>query len=307
MASPSMAPASVSPGTLRWSQMVRWVALTSAFSTIAATLGLLHWDAKHFGAPTPLSTYIAGTLMMSIFWLPCLFIFFRVHSEKYRKVGLALAVGMGGVQFLLFAVAHSAAQGWDEKWWVQDFLLSAVIAQPLMMAAAIRVYYGLPREPGDRPKLLASCFYAFVLLLLLAVEIPCSSYVAGPIPRNQIAAQDFMRSLNRACSEYAEKFGVYPSDIGALKSPTPVAPLHCAAGLLEHPFDESKYGYRIEYKAGTLAEKTTGGCVGAKAYTITARPAVLGKTGLQNLFMDQTGALRATREDRAATATDPQF
>ena len=307
MASPSMTPAFVSTSTTRWMQVVRWVALYSAFCTIAANLGLMHWDAKHFGS-LPLSTYIGSSLMVSIFWLPCVFIFFRVRGEKYRKGGLALGLGMSGIQFLLFALAHSSAQRWDEKWWIQDFLLSAIVAQPLMMAAAIRAYYGLPRERGDGRKLLASCFYAFVLLLLIATEIPSSSFVAGPIPRNQSAATVFMWSLNSASSNYAEKFGAYPSDIGALKTPSQPTPPNCAtAGLLEHPFDEGKLGYRIEYKAGPLSEKATGGCAGTKTFTITARPAVLGKTGLQNFFMDESGVLRATQEDRAATASDPKF
>ena len=308
MASPSMAP-TVSSRTLRWTRVVCWVALYSAFCTIGAIIGLVLWDAKHFGMPIPLSTYIGSTLMVSIFWLPCLFIFFGVRSELHRKTGLALAVGMGGIQFLLFAIARSGAQKWDEKSWIQDFLLSAILAQLLMVAAAIRAYYGLRGERGDGQKLLASCSYAFVLLLLIAAEIPCSSFVAGPIPRNQAAAQSFMWSINRACSDYANKFGgVYPSDLGVLKTSSPPTSPDCtAAGLLEHPFDEDKFGYRIEYKGGPLSEKAIGGCAGAKTYTIMARPVVMGKTGFQSFFMDESGVLRATQENRVATASDPKF
>jgi hypothetical protein len=115
--------------------------------------------------------------------------------------------------------------------------------------------------------------------------------------------------INRALSDYADKFGgVYPSDLAALETPGPGQQSGCkASGLLEHGFDEGKYGYRIEYKARARSDKPTGDCLGVKTYTITARPRVLGKTGLQNFFMDESGILRATQEDRVATGSDPSF
>src|SRR5262249_7083172 len=79
MATPCTAPAPVvSPRTLRWTRVVCWAALYSAFCTVVASLSLTLWEAKHFGKPLPLSVYISGTVIASIFWLPCLFIFFRV-------------------------------------------------------------------------------------------------------------------------------------------------------------------------------------------------------------------------------------
>lgn len=100
--------------------------------------------------------------------------------------------GWADVQCFLFGIARSAAHAWDERWWIRGVLWSAVIAQPLMVAAAIRAYYTLLRERGDRMKLLVGCSYGFALLLLMAAQIPCNSYVAGPIPRNQSAVQQRM-------------------------------------------------------------------------------------------------------------------
>jgi hypothetical protein len=88
-----------------------------------------------------------------------------------------------------------------------------------------------------------------------------------------IRATVFMWSLNSASSNYAEKFGAYPSDIGALKTPSQPTPPNCAtAGLLEHPFDEGKLGYRIEYKAGPLSEKATGGVPGQRPSRLPLAP-----------------------------------
>ena len=304
MASPSMAAASApSLRTRRWSR----AALYSALCTIAAILGLSLHEAKRLGIPLPLSVPIGSILLASVFWLPCLFVFFRVRGGKHLKGALALAVGMGGVQFLLFAVAHSAAQSWDERWWIQSVLLSAVITQPLMVAVAVRAYCTLPRERRDRAKLLASGSYAFVLLLLLAEQIPSNSYVTGPIPRNQSAVVQRMWKINHASADYADKFGgVYPFDLAALETQGTWQQSDCkASGLLDRDFDEKKYGYRIEYKAGSRSDAATVGCAGSKTYAITARPTVLGRTGLQNFFMDESGVQRATREDRTATASDP--
>jgi hypothetical protein len=297
----------LSSRTLRWKRLVCWAALYSASCTIAATVGPMLTEPKRVGVWLPLSAYVVSTVPTSIFWLPCLWVCFRLRGEGSRKSALALAVGMGGVQFFLFAVVRSAAHAWDEKWWIQGLLLSALLAQPLMAGAAIRVYYSLPSERRDRLKLLASCSYSFVLLLLLAEQILSNSYVAGPIPRNQSAVVQRMWKINQASADYADKFGgVYPFDLAALETEGPSQQSDCkASGLLDRGFDEKKYGYRIEYKAGSRSDAATVGCAGSNTYAITARPTVLARTGLQNFFMDESGVLRATREDRTATASDP--
>jgi hypothetical protein len=116
-----------------------------------------------------------------------------------------------------------------------------------------------------------------------------------------------MWKINQASANYADKFGgVYPFDLAALETQGPSQQSDCkASGLLDRGFDEKKYGYRIEYKAGSRSDTATVRCAGSKTYAITARPTVLGRTGLQNFFMDDSGVMRATREDRTATASDP--
>jgi hypothetical protein len=41
-----------------------------------------------------------------------------------------------------------------------------------------------------------------------------------------------------------------------------------------------------------------------ETWTYTARPVAWGKTGYRSFFVDQTGVIRATSEDRAANAND---
>ena len=55
------------------------------------------------------------------------------------------------------------------------------------------------------------------------------------------------------------------------------------------------------------AERADKGCAvpGVKSYTLTARPLVYYRTGTRSFFTDETGVIRMTAEDRAATADDP--
>ncbi len=61
-----------------------------------------------------------------------------------------------------------------------------------------------------------------------------------------------------------------------------------------------KSGYLFRYRVGGPERHGR-----VDEFTVVARPEVFGKTGLKNLFVDQTGVIRETSEDREATALDP--
>jgi hypothetical protein len=63
-------------------------------------------------------------------------------------------------------------------------------------------------------------------------------------------------------------------------------------------------GYSFDYR-GEPSDKTVEGCKVAKNYMATARPVVFGKTGRRSFFVDQTGVIRCTSENRSATVGDP--
>lgn len=60
-----------------------------------------------------------------------------------------------------------------------------------------------------------------------------------------------------------------------------------------------KSGYRFVYTPGAANPDGR-----IRTYSITARPIEYKQSGLRSFFTDQTGAIRATAEDRAATARD---
>jgi hypothetical protein len=67
-----------------------------------------------------------------------------------------------------------------------------------------------------------------------------------------------------------------------------------------------KAGYIYTYTPGPPVKQPAAGCpAGAESYTVSARPRVFGKTGGRSFFTDHSGVIRMTRDDRAATVSDP--
>lgn len=137
----------------------------------------------------------------------------------------------------------------------------------------------------DRSRISANEFGASVTLLILneAQVRYVSAYKAG-----------YAESLNRlGPSAKGEAYAKYRAqDLDKL-----------LAGLGEGGSRFILHGYRFTYTPGPrdTAEMITG-------YTISARPLKYhklgGRTGERSFFTDQSGVIRATREDRAATAAD---
>jgi hypothetical protein len=60
------------------------------------------------------------------------------------------------------------------------------------------------------------------------------------------------------------------------------------------------FGYRFSYTAGEPDAEAA-----IRRYSVSARPIEFGTTGQRSFFLDETGAIRATQSDAAATAQDP--
>jgi hypothetical protein len=106
--------------------------------------------------------------------------------------------------------------------------------------------------------------------------------------------------LGTALLNYSSSFGEvgFPQDIAALAG-NEDDPSAQHAGLVDMSFETKpciREGYKFEY---SLIRQGTDG-----AYSITARPTQFGKTGTQSFYVDETGVIRATKEDRLATADD---
>jgi type II secretory pathway pseudopilin PulG len=110
-----------------------------------------------------------------------------------------------------------------------------------------------------------------------------------PAMRAEERAVEALREVRAALSAYAEaQGGAYPASLEALGDR--------ARGPAQKALSE---GYKMEY---TPAPTGSDGRV--RNYILLARP---GNYGYRNFYADESGVLRATRENRPATAQDPTF
>ena len=126
-----------------------------------------------------------------------------------------------------------------------------------------------------------------------------------PTARNEAAAQDFLRALYSALQRYSNLYVDvgFPRDLEALsgRGNGSASPEH--AMLMQGTFTgnaTTRAGYEFHY---TLLDSGQPGHPGI--YRIVARPLEFGKSGNKSFFIDQSGVVHATAEDRAATEFDP--
>lgn len=120
---------------------------------------------------------------------------------------------------------------------------------------------------------------------------------------NEMTAIGALRTITTSLIGYASAFSDigFPEQMSALTGKAGEESSAEHAMLLGPEFANKpciKNGYRFEY---TLVRR--GADEGA--YTVTATPVEFGKTGSRNFFVDESGVIRSTKEDRLATAEDP--
>lgn len=101
-------------------------------------------------------------------------------------------------------------------------------------------------------------------------------------------AMEALRQVNGVLAEFEETSGRYPDSLDALTG-------NSFAQAREVAQRAQALGYRLEYSPGP----PEGGRV--RTYTLLARP---GNFGYRNFYTNESGTIRATRENRAATAQD---
>lgn len=110
-----------------------------------------------------------------------------------------------------------------------------------------------------------------------------------PAVRAEARAVEALREVRAAVSAYAEaQGGSYPASLEMLSDR--------ARGPAQKALSE---GYKVEYTPGPAGADRR-----VHNYILLARP---GNYGYRNFYTDESGVLRATRENRAATAQDPAF
>jgi len=151
---------------------------------------------------------------------------------------------------------------------------------------------------SDAPRL--ALVFVLSIFALAATALAQSS---GPVLRgDQGSAVACLWSINTGEAYYSAKYRMgWSPTLASLRQPEEGAqPSASAAGLVTHSLASGQTNnYVFTYRAG---KKDASGKI--TTYTVTARP-VEWHAGLWNFFTDETETIRATPENRVATASDP--
>ena len=239
--------------------------------------------------------------------LPYLLLLLGIQRERYREAALMLAVVIGALGMAVwlgvFCFAHVGVGGglaWDSTESILFGLLAATNLLVFLSAhKAIRKRTLGVRAVRGAGELVVVC--AFVLAGLLVIG--SQSREAPRTARNESSATSLLRTINTAQVTYANTYDKGYARTLAVLGPPPEGsqPSENAADLIDRvQATGQRQGYRFMFIPGPPHQ--TGAII---SYHVFARPLEYGQSGVRSFYTDESGVIRATREDRAATAQDP--
>ena len=236
-----------------------------------------------------------------------------LDSSPHRQSRMANAANWLGIAALIVPVAAFGlsfasyeACGWSSLLFLLTFPLS-LVAAGLGFVAWFRIsrnphLHGTEEAGGGWKKGLGGLLLCFLFVILS----PASKFPpCGERPyRNDASAVGSLRTIHTACVTYASNYPQtgFPRALRQLRMPPSgekEGPEY--AGLIDDVLASGrKSGYDFTYTPGTPDAKGV-----ITTYGVSARQVMFGKGGYRNYFTDQTGVMRATPDDRPATAQDP--
>lgn len=133
---------------------------------------------------------------------------------------------------------------------------------------------------------------AVLIIVVLIAVFAIQDLLHDRMVANDDAAVASIRTINTALYNFRkEHTDAYPKSLSELNGKIDTN-LACTSGPC------LRSGYAFSY---TLLPATNMG----PHYKIEARPNKFGNTGSQSLYSDESGVVRATKDDRIATAQDP--
>jgi hypothetical protein len=279
--------------------------LGGPFLVLFLRSALTGWYALGFGLP---------------FVMPQLVILWRLRGGPESR-GLQVAASAGVCALIVFLlilvvlmlVLIPEREYEDPVFWaVIGAYGVAALVQWIQVKNAGARWEVLHPDPSTRPKWRKDAAgltaYYFVLLVLVGLILPSVMRPERKVA-NETRAVGSLRTLHTAAHYYQEEYkNGFPPSLAAFGPPETGAGPGCGASdLVDHILASgTKSGYTFEYSPGPPVEKPPPGCTpGGTSYTVSARPKEYGKSGGRSFFTDETGVIRQTSEDRAATAKDP--
>jgi hypothetical protein len=170
--------------------------------------------------------------------------------------------------------------------------------QPINSASAVCPYCGAEQNsaaegetPSGKTKKKNGVRMAIMFVIAIAgiwgiIWFATPMRMESPRPDAERSALDSLRSLQKELATYANGAGTFPQSLESLGEPARDAAQHAMTG-----------GYSLRYTPGQMDASGN-----VHAYGLVALPR---NYGYRSFYTDQTEVIRATRENRAATALDP--
>lgn len=139
-----------------------------------------------------------------------------------------------------------------------------------------------------------------IILIIAAIAIP--NLLRSRIAANQASCVGSLRTINTAEITYASTYNSgYSTDLVSLGPPAVGAnPTSLAAGLLDSVLAAgNKSGYTIAYTAGTATNNMI------NTYDVIGYPQVVGTTGQDFYYTDQTNVIRMNTTQTAGATDSP--
>lgn len=278
--------------SLWWLRIVRTVALCSLLTILVPWYAVIFRDLSRQDRLDLLSPILFCPL-----WLPYAWVFWGLRSNVTAhtvKKALAVAFGCGSLILVLFSFLL-AVTSFDVDRQMAIVYALVVLLQIALLVATMKAYYSMDREPGDLQILATRLWVPVVGIAAVAIILPNLLFFRERA-HYEASAVGSLRTINVAQVEYARThpdrgFASSLAELGP-GSDDPLIDSVLASGK------KSSYVFIL-----TAAPPDSHGRI--VRYGITARPQHYGKNIKHNFFTDESGVLRFTTENRAATAQDP--
>jgi hypothetical protein len=278
--------------SLWWLRIVRTVALCSLLTILVPWYAVIFRDLSRQDRLDLLSPILFCPL-----WLPYAWVFWGLRSNVTAhtvKKALAVAFGCGSLILVLFSFLL-AVTSFDVDRQMAIVYALVVLLQIALLVATMKAYYSMDREPGDLQILATRLWVPVVGIAAVAIILPNLLFFRERA-HYEASAVGSLRTINVAQVEYARThpdrgFASSLAELGP-GSDDPLIDSVLASGK------KSSYIFIL-----TAASPDSHGRI--VRYGITARPQHYGKNIKHNFFTDESGVLRFTTENRAATAQDP--
>jgi hypothetical protein len=160
-------------------------------------------------------------------------------------------------------------------------------------------------------RILGTCLLGAVLCVVAALAFV--AWLKRPTNVNEVRAISDLRIVISAQRAWqSANGGYYEGSLSCLASPSgciPGYPPHAPAFLdTALASQQPKDGYARAFVAGRppkRIDRRVSSASSVETWTCTAWPVARGRTGYRSFFTDETGVIRATSENRAATSSDP--